>query len=161
MPGRKNIPTSLKVLKGNPGNRPLNESEPKPDGKAECPNWLQGDAKIEWERLAPQLEKLKLLTSLDRTAFAIYCEEWASYQECIRFIHKHGRTYTVKDADGNTKMVRPYPQVAQANQHICNIRSYASEFGFTPSSRGKIETDAIEESDDPMFDVLNSGRPGR
>ena len=43
--GRKPKPTALKVLEGNPGKRPLNENEPKPERKApECPSWLEPEA---------------------------------------------------------------------------------------------------------------------
>ena len=31
MRGRKPVPTALKKLRGNPGKRPLNDAEPKPD----------------------------------------------------------------------------------------------------------------------------------
>lgn len=44
--GRKNTPTQLKVLNGNPGKRPLNQNEPKPKPvMPECPSWLNGYAK--------------------------------------------------------------------------------------------------------------------
>ena len=46
-------PTKLKILEGNPGRRPLNESEPLPQSIApECPDWLLDEAKKEWNRLA-------------------------------------------------------------------------------------------------------------
>ena len=46
--GRKPKPTALKVLEGNPGKRPLNENEPKPENKApRCPSWLEQEAKNE------------------------------------------------------------------------------------------------------------------
>jgi len=31
MAGRKPKPTALKIIEGNPGKRPLNKNEPKPD----------------------------------------------------------------------------------------------------------------------------------
>ena len=51
--GRKPKPTALKVLEGNPGKRPLNLFEPTPEDKMpECPDWLEDEAKAEWDRLA-------------------------------------------------------------------------------------------------------------
>ena len=39
--GRKPKPTAIKELEGNPGKRPLNANEPKPERKApRCPGWL-------------------------------------------------------------------------------------------------------------------------
>ena len=44
--GRKPKPTNLKVLEGNPGQRPLNDNEPKPGKKAPtCAAWLEPEAK--------------------------------------------------------------------------------------------------------------------
>jgi len=139
MKGRKPKPTNLKVLNGNPGKRPLNQNEPKPKGRPRCPSWLHDDAKKEWKRLAPELERLGLLTMVDMAAFVGYCESYALYKDCIEYIHAHGSSYTIEDEAGNPKAFRSYPQVGQANQHLINIRSFASEFGFTPSSRGRIE----------------------
>jgi len=69
--GPKLKPTAIKILEGNPGKRPLNLNEPKPLQIApECPDWLLDEAKKEWKRLAPELERLGLLTILDMAAFA-------------------------------------------------------------------------------------------
>lgn len=39
--GRKPKPTAIKELEGNPGKRPLNANEPRPERKApRCPAWL-------------------------------------------------------------------------------------------------------------------------
>jgi len=54
--GRKPKPTALKVLEGNPGKRPLNLNEPKPEKKAsKCPSWLEPEAKKEWRRMSKTL----------------------------------------------------------------------------------------------------------
>ena len=64
--GRKPKPTALKMLEGNPGGRPLNEAEPKPQKKApRCPPWLEDEAKREWKRMAKVLEQMGLLTEMD------------------------------------------------------------------------------------------------
>ena len=73
--GRKPKPTGLKVLEGNLGKRPLNHKEPKPTKKApRCPSWLEEDAKKEWKRMSKVLESMGLLTDMDMTAFAGYCQ---------------------------------------------------------------------------------------
>ena len=49
--GRKPQPTALKVLKGNPGRRPLNEDEPKPEVLLpRPPAHLSPVARREWRR---------------------------------------------------------------------------------------------------------------
>ena len=57
-------PTHLKVLDGNPGRRPLNPGEPRPQVKVPtCPQHLSPTAKHEWKRLAHQLHVLGILTA--------------------------------------------------------------------------------------------------
>ena len=75
--GRKPKPTAIKELEGNPGKRPLNDAEPKPERKAPpCPKWLEPEAKKEWRRLSKQLEQIGVLTEVDQAAFASYCQAY-------------------------------------------------------------------------------------
>ena len=141
--GRKPKPTKLKILEGNPGKRPLNLNEPKPQQIVpECPDWLLDDAKKEWNRLAPELERLGLLTILDMVTFAGYCQSYAKWKAAEQFIKKHGTTYRIpkknKEGEVVSVYIAPFPEVAIANQCLKHIRGFASEFGLTPSSRGRI-----------------------
>jgi phage terminase small subunit len=69
--GRRTNPTRLKALTGNPGKRPLNANEPRPEPAApECPPELSPIARQEWIRLTAELAKLNLITHLDRGALA-------------------------------------------------------------------------------------------
>jgi len=93
IPGRKPKPTKLKIIEGNPGKRPLNENEPIPQSIApECPDWLSDDAKKEWKRLAPELERLGLLTVLDMAAFAGYCQSYAKLKKSMLKTYKSLRS---------------------------------------------------------------------
>jgi phage terminase small subunit len=72
MRGRKPVPSALKLLRGNPGRRKaVREVEP-PVG-AEAPAWLPADARAHWDRIAPGLVGVGLLTILDADSLAIYC----------------------------------------------------------------------------------------
>ncbi len=49
--GRKPTPTRLKLLRNNPGKRPLNPDEPQPEATLpEPPAHLSDEAKCEWQR---------------------------------------------------------------------------------------------------------------
>src|SRR4051812_21402132 len=64
MRGRKPKPTHLKLLDGNPGKRPLNAGEPKPERRIPtCPAHLNPTAKAEWKRLARQMHVLGIVTT--------------------------------------------------------------------------------------------------
>ena len=92
--GRKPKPTAIKRLEGNPGKRPLNIYEPKPQKKAPaCPDWLDEEAKREWHRLAKTMEAMGVLTEADRAAFATYCDAYSKWKDATEFINQHGQIF--------------------------------------------------------------------
>src|SRR5688572_22964262 len=73
--GRRPQPTALKVLRGNPGQRPLNDAEPRPPaGEARPPASLSRIAASVWAEIAPACVAMGTLTPADVTAFATLCE---------------------------------------------------------------------------------------
>lgn len=149
--GRKPKPTALKVLEGNPGKRPLNEHEPKPEKKApKCPAWLEPEAKKEWKRMTKTLEAIGVLTQVDATAFAGYCQAYARWKEAEEFLSKHGTIF--KTPSGYIQQV---PQVSIAQTYLKIMKDFCSEFGLTPAARSRISVSATEgASDDPMEEML-------
>lgn len=132
--GRKPKPTALKMLEGNPGGRPLNENEPKPQKKApRCPTWLEEEARKEWKRMAKVLEQLGLLTEMDMAAFAGYCQAYARWKEAEEFLTQHGSM--VRTPNGYLQQV-PQVSIAQTNMKI--MLKFCEQFGLTPSSRSRI-----------------------
>jgi P27 family predicted phage terminase small subunit len=108
--GRKPKPTALKILEGNPGKKPLNNQEPNPEKRApKCPSWLEPEAKKEWKRMAKTLETMGILTQVDITAFAGYCQAYARWKEAEEFLSKHGTIF--KTPSGYIQQV---PQVSIA-----------------------------------------------
>jgi len=159
--GRKPKPTALKILEGNPGRRPLNKNEPNPPQIASgCPEWLSDKAKEEWARAAPILERLGLLTELDRVAFAGYCQNYGKWVEAEEFLKEKGTTYgySKKDDDGKTIAVyiTQFPQVAIARKCMEQIIKLCAEFGMTPSSRGRMSLPNEGEENDPLEELLRN-----
>ena len=116
--GRKPKPTAIKELEGNPGKRPLNDAEPKPERKAPpCPKWLEPEAKKEWRRLSKQLEQIGVLTEVDQAAFASYCQAYARWKEAEEFMTQHGTI--VKTKSGYWQTV-PQVSIAQTYLKIMN-----------------------------------------
>lgn len=102
MRGRPPKPTRLKVLTGNPGKRPLNYNEPRPEPMVpDCPPELSPAGQGEWHRLVSEMGSLNLLTSLDRAALAAYCGAYALWAEATEAIQK------CADVDGNSEGERP------------------------------------------------------
>lgn len=151
--GRKPKPTAIKIIEGNPGKRPLNKYEPKPEKKApRCPSWLENDAKKEWRRMAKQMEHLGTLTEIDMAAFAGYCQAYARWKEAEEFITKHGAI--VKTPSGYWQQV---PQVSIAQTYLKIMNKFCEQFGLTPSSRSRIITDSNDNEDDQMELLLFKG----
>ena len=151
--GRKPKPTAIKLLEGNPGKRPLNEYEPvPPKSEIKCPAWLEPEAKKEWKRLAPALESMGILTPVDISAFAGYCQAYARWKEAEEFISKHGSIFQTPSG-----YVQQVPQVSIAQQNLKIMQSFCSEFGLTPATRSRIITnngESTDSGDDVMEQLL-------
>lgn len=146
MRGRRPTPTRLKMLTGNPGKRPLNADEPKPEAAIpECPAELGDVARQEWNRLVEQLEPLRMITHLDRAALASYCAAYALWAEATQAIQTYGAM--VKSPTGYP-IQSPYVSIANRQTEI--MMRIASEFGFTPASRSRISAPA--EKSATLFD---------
>jgi P27 family predicted phage terminase small subunit len=88
-------PTYLKVLRGNPGHRPLPEREPEPtqsDAVPEPPPWIEGEGAAEWRRVAPELHRLRLVTPVDLSVLEAYClayGHWRDAEEALARMRKN------------------------------------------------------------------------
>lgn len=136
MRGRRPKPTRIKSLTGNPGKRPLNPHEPRPEpAMPDCPSQLSPVAKQEWIRLTAELSKLNLVTHLDRGALATYCGAYALWAEAMEQIQKYG---TMVKSPTGYPIQSPYLSIANRQAEL--MMRIASEFGFTPASRSRIST---------------------
>src|ERR1700759_2918517 len=152
MRGRRPKPTRLKVLMGNPGKRPLNANEPKPEvAIPDCPVELGAVARREWDRMAPQLASLRILTHLDRAALAAYCGAYAMWAEATEAIQKYG---TMVKSPTGYPVQSPYVSIANRQAEI--MMRVASEFGFTPASRSRISAPPKDAPD--LFNLLGNAR---
>jgi P27 family predicted phage terminase small subunit len=160
--GRRPLPTRLKYLTGNPGKRPLNPHEPRPEPAVpECPPELGPAAKREWDRLVGDLARLNMLTNLDRAALAAYCGAYALWADATEQIQKFGAM--IKSPTGYPVQS---PYIAIANRQAEIMLRIASEFGFTPASRSRIAApssdqptlfDRPDEEEEQVSDQLGSG----
>ena len=148
MRGRRPKPTRLKVLTGNPGKRPLNTNEPRPEvAIPDCPVELGAVAHREWDRLVGELSALRIMTNLDRAALAAYCGAYAMWAEATEAIQKFG---TMVKSPSGFPVQSPYVSIANRQAEI--MMRIASEFGFTPASRGRISTPLPKEP--TLFDQM-------
>ncbi len=170
MKGRKAIPTKLHELRGGSAHthRP-NRKEPDLHVKIpSCPPHLDDDAKKEWKRVSRVLKSIGLITDLDRSVLAAYCEAYARWAQAITKVHEMGMIY----AEGRTvdeKGVVIKAGIPKANPYIKIARDAydqmvktASLFGMSPSSRASLSianqntTQAADKTE--MFRMLKHGQ---
>ena len=147
-------PTAIRILEGNPGRRPLNKQEPKPEqGAPTCPQWLDKEAKTEWRRVVPQLDRMGLLTKIDRDALALYCDAWSQFLAARRILKDRGFTYIL-----DSGYVQQRPEVSMYHKLQAMLRGWTHEFGLTPSARGRMTVGDKAEDADPFEAFLNKAK---
>lgn len=143
MRGRKPIPTPLKVLRGNPGRRPLPQDEPQVAAALPAPPPHLGSiAHAEWARLALPLQSIGVLTAADWSTFAAYCqlyEHWALAEQGIQ-----GNLLV---AERGTGAVVQNPLIRISHRTLDLMHKYMVELGLTPSSRTRIKATKPKEED--------------
>ncbi len=143
MRGRKPKPTALKVVEGNPGRRPLNGREPKPPAKMPtCPSHLSATAKTEWKRLARVLSDVGLLTLVDRTVLAGYCQAYGRWVEAEKKLQE---TPTLLKTPAG--YIQTSPWLTISNKQMELMAKYMAELGLTPSSRARLSVNIPSEEE--------------
>lgn len=157
--GRKPTPTHLKLVKGNPGKRALPVDEPMPELKIpQVPADLCDDAKLEWGRVSIELDALGLLSGLDRSALAAYCQaygRWISAERALRALAGDKATCGGLLAQTTNGNLIQNPLIGIANKAASDMVRYASEFAMTPSARSRVQVDAKNtRTPDPLEKYL-------
>jgi P27 family predicted phage terminase small subunit len=141
-------PTQLRVLEGNPSNRPLPKGEVMPEATMpEMPTGMSPVAIAHWKKQGPKLHRLGLLTEIDGDAFGKLCDLEAQYAKARGIINRKGLTFTTPAG-----YIQQRPEVGVMNRCWTELLRYYAHFGQTPSSRSRINLgEALPESDDGIL----------
>lgn len=144
--GPKKTPTRILKARGS-WRADERKNEPEPDFSIpDMPNWLTDPvAKAEWRRIVQSLGRERILTRLDRTTLALYCQAYADYVESLDYLN-----VMVKGEDGKLKKAGPLvktskgniiqnPALSVKNKAFQILLKIAAEFGLSPSSRSNIQ----------------------
>lgn len=165
--GRKAQPIDLLVMKGK---KHLTKAEieerreaearvkPKAD-KVRCPKWLDSEGRKEWRRICAELKELDLLTNVDVSSLAVYCDLVSKYVAATKDIQERGMILRLKvfgddGDDAEPEKEAPNPSVAQATKYAQLIKSYLVEFGLSPSARAKLRPPKQPEGQANPFDKI-------
>lgn len=148
--GRKPTPTPLKLLKATRADR-INTAEPiAPPALPDCPSHLDAIARTEWERIVPILSRMRVLSELDGTALALYCQSYSRWVLAEQDIAKNGLTVNTQKGGPKTN-----PAVAISAAAVAAMHRLLTEFGATPSSRTKIKATVEQGPKDQLGAFLN------
>jgi P27 family predicted phage terminase small subunit len=139
----------LKVLKGNPGGKRLAKREGELPSDCRPPAILKDEARAEWDRVAPLLQRLGLLKSIDREVLVVYCVAVADFRWAIETIRKQGRIAFAR----NGKRCA-HPALLIQRQAAATIHRVSAEFGMTPAARAGLDITAsggLDPDDEDLF----------
>lgn len=145
--GPRREPTALKLIKGNPGKRALNDAEPQLSvpKNSEPPERLGKEAAEEWVRLYAELVEKGVLTEGDVAIFEEYC-------------------YTLGELRKFERLTKEYsPEVAilkgfhKATVTLRNqLRQLAGDLGLTPSSRSGVKAVETNKPENKLSKFIKS-----
>ena len=153
--GRPRTPTKLKILRGTfrKDRAPKREPNPRSTKRVPAPpSYLGTVAKAEWRAVAAELHRQGLLTRVDRSVLASYCQMHAREQACGKVVDEMGTTFMTEKG-----YVVQRPEVAMEQKYAALKKQFAAEFGFTPSSRSRIEVPEQPLDDDPAERFMFGG----
>jgi P27 family predicted phage terminase small subunit len=112
--------------------------------------------------VAPELEQLGLLTAVDGSALATYCQAYSTLIHANKAIREHYKlekklTVTYTNNDGNANEV-PLPEIRIASDAARIIRAFCAEFGLTPSARGRMQVPGPQKEEDEYGGYRRHGK---
>lgn len=145
MRGRKPKPTHLKLLAGNPGGRPLNDAEPRPEGDLVAPPaWLTEAQKLGW-RHAIEHAPRGLLKRLDGSLLAAWCVAEDTHRIASGKVSEFGMV--VKTPAG---VLIQSPYMAIVNRQVVIMARLAEQLGFSPAARPRIRVEQPPKGENPF-----------
>lgn len=167
--GRHALPANVHVLRGNPSKKATADLVDGLQPEVEipgCPRHLLPEARKEWRRITPELERYGLISKLDRTALALYCQAyarwvWAEEQmaraqtlaaEKRAEVEARGEVY--EGGDGMTVMTPSghmtySPHWVIGNKAQQQVKEFLAQFGLSPSSRTSVAPSSVRQR--PLF----------
>lgn len=105
------------------------------------PDWLDPEARAEWGRLVPLLEKRRTLSRESRGVLAGLCQHWSLYVRACERLNE-----LMIDPDVAGMDLRRWTAIA--NESYKHYLKSAQEFGLTPASWSRVQIPPEPEKTD-------------
>jgi P27 family predicted phage terminase small subunit len=143
-------PAGLKLVEGrspgrDSGGRPVKEPPGFVRLPPEPPLWLPDEARAEWDRVVPELQRLRLTKPVDAAALTAYCLTWDRLVNAQKIVDREG--VLAENSQGRVR----HPAVAVVEAASKELRGWAQEFGLTPSAEQRVaRQDNAPAGDNPF-----------
>ncbi len=161
MAGRKKKPLALQ--QGNLTKEQIEQKQAEEEvlkdlsKEIKCPTWIKNKvAKSEFKRIAAELMKIGVITSLDINSLANYCVAFSKYKEAVEAMEGQPLVVEHTARNGNINLVEN-PLIKIQLKYSDEMKKLASELGLTINSRLKIASAKVEKEkeEDPLLSILN------
>lgn len=137
-------PTELKLLRGNPGKRPILPDMFVPDKEAPpCPVHITGAAREHWDYVCAELNRYGMLARTDMGQLAALCTVWARYVEAEEMIAlaaaqaPQSKGWLQKRQGEGGLTVAPWLKVSR--DAIDQYTRLSQKFGLSPADRVRVQ----------------------
>lgn len=154
---RKRTPLRVRAAEGDKrkiGRKKLEaliQAEPKTQsGLPDCPEHLIGRAREAWDRWTEQLKIMDLAHMPDAEMLEGACIAYARAVKADQEIQRDGITLkTYKEIDGEAYVIscKAHPAVKISSEAWRQVKSFCTEFGFSPASRSRL---AVQKQNAPV-----------
>lgn len=137
--GPKPLPANVHLLRGNPSKKTASQLQ---DGVCpvveipDAPKHLKGESLKEWKRITVELEKLWLISQIDRAALAMYCTAWGRHADAENKLRELGADGLVSETPNGFQVQSAWLNISNKAMEQC--LKYLSEFGMSPSARSRV-----------------------
>jgi len=176
--GPQPLPANVHLLRGNPSKKTVADLTDGFQPEVEipnCPRHLLPEARKEWSRITPELERYGLVSKLDRTALALYCQAYARWVWAEQQMARDQALAAQRRADAEAKgevylggdgltVMTPSghmtysPHWVIGNKAQQQVKDFLAQFGMSPSSRSAVAPSSVRQRD--LFPDDDGGEKG-
>jgi len=178
-PGPSALPSNVHRLRGNASKKPLHEllDDFQPQVEIpDCPPHLWTEAKKEWKRITPLLQRYGLVSKIDRAALALYCQTWARWVWAEKMLSRAQRDADrrMREADargevytGGDGLTMPTPgghityspHWVIANKAMEQVHKFLHSFGMKPDARSAVTLSTNRQPELPFGADVDDEEP--
>lgn len=149
--GRKPKPAALKLIGGrgpgvDSGGRKVKASPGFVRLPPTCPAILDGEARAEWDRIVPELQRLGLTKTIDAAGLTAYCLAWQRLVGAQAIVAAEGLL-----REGKQGLVK-HPAVGVVEAASKELRAWCAEYGLSPSAENRMTAPEASDGDANPFD---------